>query len=208
MRCENRRKAKIEKLRKALVKRIGSGSMRASFAGLEVRALDDDQAEERIAETILQPPHDCASVHGEGDSVEHKASMKAVDDGWINVSAPCMPIHISVDSNQPEHRHFIADCDFPFNLLVAEPITRTHTESKFPRRRLPVIKNGRNYSRDPPGTCSRFVWGSLLQMSPDGLELKCMKLTCLKCALPMARNLMTRIPEKLSPEELCSMDRG
>ena len=66
VRCEDRRKAKIGKLRKALVKRICSGSVRASFADVEVRALDDSRAEENIDNpTVCQQPHYCASVHEE-----------------------------------------------------------------------------------------------------------------------------------------------
>ena len=64
-------------------------------------------------------------MHEQGDRVNHEASLKAVEDRWINVSAPCMPIQISVNSNQNEHRHFIADFDFPFNLLLVELITRS-----------------------------------------------------------------------------------
>ena len=60
------KKAKIEKQRKALVTMFGSGSMRASFAGLGVRAPDDVQAEEIIADTIFQQLKYCASVHEQG----------------------------------------------------------------------------------------------------------------------------------------------
>ena len=126
VRCENRRTANIEKLRKALVKRIGSGSVRASFAGVQVRVPDVSQAEGSVdTPTVCQQSHDCATVYEEGDRVDHEKSLKVVEDKWINVSAPCMPILTSVNSNQTEHQHFLADLDCPFNLLVAGPITRT-----------------------------------------------------------------------------------
>ena len=40
--------------------------MRASFAGVEVRAPDDVQAEEIIADTTFQQLNYCASVHEQG----------------------------------------------------------------------------------------------------------------------------------------------
>ena len=43
IRCEKRRKVKIERLRKVLIKRIGNGTVRASFAGVEVRAPDSSK---------------------------------------------------------------------------------------------------------------------------------------------------------------------
>ena len=42
-----------------------------------------------------------------------------------------MPILTSVNFNQAGHRQFLAEFDFPFNLLVAEHITRTQ------RRQIP-----------------------------------------------------------------------
>ena len=64
------------------------------------------------------------SVHEEGDRADQEKSLKAVEDKWINVFAPCMPILTSANSNRTQHRHVLADFDFPFNLLVAEPIIR------------------------------------------------------------------------------------
>ena len=107
VRCGNRGQANIEKLRKALVKQIGNGTMRASFAGVEVRAPDSSQAEGRTDNpNVCQWPHSCASVQEEGDRVEHERSLKAVADNWISVSAPCMPILSSVNLNQAGHRYF------------------------------------------------------------------------------------------------------
>ena len=105
------------------MKIIGNGTMRASFAGVEVRVPDSYQAEGRTDNpNVCQWPHSCPSVQEEGDRVEREVSLKAVEDSWDNVSAPCMPILVSV--NQAEHQHFLADVYFAFNLLVAEPITR------------------------------------------------------------------------------------
>ena len=74
------------------MKIIGRGSVRASFAGVEVRAFDGSRAEESIDNpTVCQQPHYCATVHEQGDRVDHEASLKAVEDKWNNVSAPCMP---------------------------------------------------------------------------------------------------------------------
>ena len=199
VRSEHRRKSKNEKLRKDLVKIIGNGTMRALFASVEVRAPDSSQAEGRTDNpNDCQWPHSCASVQEEGDRVEHEKSLKAVEDNWISVSAPCMPILTSVNFNSTGHRQFLADLDFPFNLLVAEPMTRTQ------RRQIPKAQAAcdyeweRNHSRDPFGTRTRFASGMLLLPRPSGLELKCMLHTCLRSASSRALNLMTKTPVRCS----------
>ena len=71
----------IEKLRTALVKQIGSGSVRASFPGVEVRAPDDSRAEGSIDNpTVRQQPHSCATGHEEGDRVDHEMSLKVFEE--------------------------------------------------------------------------------------------------------------------------------
>ena len=126
IRCENRRKENFERVRKARIQIIGNGTTRASFAGVEVRATDISQAEGSTDNTnVPQWPHSCTSVQEEGDRVEHEKSLKAIEDNWNSVSAPCMPILTSVNFSNTGHRHFLADVYFLFNLLVAEPITRT-----------------------------------------------------------------------------------
>ena len=133
--------------------------MRASLAGVEVRAPEISQAEGSTDNTnVPQWPHSCASVQEEGDRVEHEKSLKAVEDNWISVSPPCMPIFTSVNSNQTEHRHFLADVDFPLNLLVAELITRTQRK-QIPKTQAACDNEWENYSRDPRRNRTRFASG-------------------------------------------------
>ena len=114
--------------------------MRASVAGVEVRAPHVSRAEGGIDNpTVCQQPHSRATVHKEGDRVEHEKSLKVVEDKWIHVSAPGMPIITSFNVNKNEHRHLIADVVFSFNLLVAEPFTRTHRK-QIPKARAACDK--------------------------------------------------------------------
>ena len=168
------------------MKRVGNGTMRASFACVEVRAPDSYQAEGRTDDpNVCQWPHSCPSVQEEGDRVEHEVSLKAVEDNWESVSAPCMPIQVSV--NHTEHRHSLADFDFPFNLLVAEPITRAQRK-QIPKAQAACDKEWESYSRDPLGTRIRFVSGNTLLPSPSGLESKCILQRFPRSVLSRARN--------------------
>ena len=105
--------------------------MSAMFAGIEFRVEDGlCNAEEGLVDTMRPPPTPCASALGVNGQLDAEAPLEAKGARWEPISAPAMPIKI-VDGNE-EHRHFVAAFDFPFNALVAEPISKTQRK-QFPK---------------------------------------------------------------------------
>ena len=102
----------------------------AMFAGTEIRVeVDLCKAEEGYFDTMRLPPAHCASAQGVNGQLDAESPLGAKGAQSEPISAPAMPIKI-VDQKE-EHRHLIADFDFPFNSLVAEPVSKTH------RKKLP-----------------------------------------------------------------------
>ena len=80
--------------------------------------------------------------------------MQAKGAKWEPISAPAMPIQI-VDEKE-EHRHLIATFDFPFNVLVAEPVSKTQ------RKQLPKAE----------AACDKEWDKSLLRTTWDPVTVK------------------------------------
>ena len=146
-------------------------------------------------------------MHEEGDRVDREKLLKAVEDKWINVSAPCMPSLTLLIPNQAEHWHFLAEIDYSFNLLVAETITRTQ------RKQIPKAQAACNTELekllkrstwDPYTICEWIFVAS--ESKRTGIKVHVAKM--LKFALSGAQNLMTEIPVIFSRVELCSMGLG
>ena len=76
------------------------------------------------------PPTPCASALGVNGQLVAEPPLEAKGAQWEPISAPAMPIRI-VDEKE-EHRHLIADFYFPFNSLVAEPVSKTQ-RNPFPK---------------------------------------------------------------------------
>ena len=128
-RCEQRRKDNIKRLRKAWKERIVAHTVSAMFAGIEIRVEGDlCNAEVGYVDTMRPPPAPCAAL-GVNGQLDAEAPLEAKGARWEPISAPAMQIQI-VDAKE-QHRHFIADFDFPFNALVAEPVSKTQ------RKQLP-----------------------------------------------------------------------
>ena len=119
--------------------------MSAMFAGTEIRVEGDlCNAEEGLLDTMRPPPVPCASALGVKGQLEAEAPLEAKGARCEPISAPAMPLK-TVDEKE-EHRHFIAAFDFPFNALVAEPVSNTEkTISQSPR-------TGTSYYLGLPGT--------------------------------------------------------
>ena len=165
-RCQQRGKDKIKRLRIALKERTAAHTVSAMFAGTEIR-VDGDlcKAEERYFDTVRPPLTPCASALGVTGQLGAEPPLEAKGAQWEPISAPAMPIRIV--NEKEEHRHLIADFDFPFNSLVAEPVSKTQ------RKQLPKAQAACDNEWDKlmlrttwdPMTVKEWSWVS--QKSPN-----------------------------------------
>ena len=98
------------------------------FAGTEIRVDGDPcKAEERDFDTMQPTPTPCASALGVNGQLGAEPPLEVKGAQWESISAQLMPSRIM--NEKEEHRHLIADFDFPFNLLVAEPVSKTQRKT-------------------------------------------------------------------------------
>ena len=124
-------------------------------------------------EGLTQPlPTACALAQRGDVQFDSEETLEVKGAKWEAISAPAMPIDI-VDEKE-ERRRVIAAFDFPFNMMLAEPVSKTQRKQT-PKARAAcnkewykLLKHTYLGSQD----CQGMVMGSA-QLKDDGREGPC-----------------------------------